>query len=72
MAYVKDLDEKGLLERNFDRPPLKDTVTVPVGGFRIFIFFLADNKIILIFIQRLYNNQICSRQSGNLDVSLPS
>ena len=37
---VIDLDAKGLLTRNFDRPPLKDTVTVPVGGnLRSFDFF---------------------------------
>ena len=33
MDYVKELDNNGKLERNFDRPPIKDTVTVPVGGF---------------------------------------
>jgi hypothetical protein len=26
------LDENDLIKRNLDRPPIKDTVTVPVGG----------------------------------------
>ena len=42
MDYIKDLDNQGLLQRNFDHPPLKDTVTVPVGGYTI-IRFIADN-----------------------------
>ena len=29
---VIDMDKNGTIARNFDRPPLKDTVTVPVGG----------------------------------------
>lgn len=32
---IKRLDEQGVLKRNLDRPPLKDTVTVPVGGKKI-------------------------------------
>ena len=36
------MDGKGLLKRNFNRPPLKDTVTVPVGGYTI-IRFYANN-----------------------------
>ncbi len=31
-SEIKQMDQNGLLKRNFDRPPLKDTVTVPVGG----------------------------------------
>jgi L-ascorbate oxidase len=42
MDYVKELDNKGLLKRNFDHPPLKDSVTVPVGGYTI-IRFIANN-----------------------------
>ena len=42
MATVKAMDKKGLLKRNFDRPPLKDTTTVPVGGYTI-IRFLTNN-----------------------------
>ncbi len=38
LDYVKKLDENGLIKRNLDRPPIKDTVTVPVGG--IFLFFV--------------------------------
>ena len=29
---VIKMDNNGTIQRNFDRPPLKDTVTVPVGG----------------------------------------
>jgi hypothetical protein len=28
MDYIKKLDSKGMLKRNLDRPPIKDTVTV--------------------------------------------
>ena len=42
MDFIKKLDADGLLKRNYDRPPIKDTVTVPVGGYTI-IRFLADN-----------------------------
>lgn len=42
-GQVKDLDEMGLIKRNLnDSPPLKDTVTVPDGGFTILRFY-ADN-----------------------------
>ena len=34
---VIKMDNNGTIQRNFDRPPLKDTVTVPVGGK---VFFL--------------------------------
>ncbi|CAL7934818.1 unnamed protein product [Xylocopa violacea] len=39
---VKALDEKGNIRRNLDRAPLKDTVTVPDGGFTI-VRFHANN-----------------------------
>ncbi|XP_076766747.1 uncharacterized protein LOC143433334 [Xylocopa sonorina] len=39
---VKALDEKGNIRRNLDRAPLKDTVTVPDGGFTI-VRFHAKN-----------------------------
>ena len=39
---IKDLDEKGLLKRNFNRPPIKDNIAVPSHGYAI-IRFIADN-----------------------------
>lgn len=30
------------MRRNYDNPPLKDTVTVPVGGYTV-LRFIADN-----------------------------
>ncbi|XP_064103002.1 uncharacterized protein LOC135213077 isoform X1 [Macrobrachium nipponense] len=42
LQAIKDLDEEGLLERNFDHPPTKDTVTVPDGGYTI-VRFIAKN-----------------------------
>lgn len=39
---IKEMDRLGQLKRNFNRPPLKDTVTVPDGGYTI-IRFKADN-----------------------------
>jgi hypothetical protein len=29
--YVEKLDKQGLLKRNFDRPPIKDTITLSTG-----------------------------------------
>lgn len=42
VSEVIDLDKRGQLLRNLDNPPVKDTVTVPVGGYTIFRF-VADN-----------------------------
>lgn len=39
---VKELDRQGLIERKLKRAPLKDTVTVPDGGYTI-VRFYADN-----------------------------
>lgn len=39
---VKRLDDAGLIRRHLDHAPLKDTVTVPDGGFTI-VRFHADN-----------------------------
>ncbi|XP_076673352.1 uncharacterized protein LOC143371730 [Andrena cerasifolii] len=39
---VKRLDDEGLIRRHLDHAPLKDTVTVPDGGFTI-VRFHADN-----------------------------
>ncbi|KAL0274857.1 UNVERIFIED_CONTAM: hypothetical protein PYX00_002890 [Menopon gallinae] len=39
---IQDIDKKGLLMRNLKEAPIKDTVTVPDGGYTI-IRFLADN-----------------------------
>ncbi|KAH8329363.1 hypothetical protein KR074_008677, partial [Drosophila pseudoananassae] len=42
IEMVKQLDQFNLLKRNFDHPPVKDTVTVPDGGYTI-IRFEASN-----------------------------
>lgn len=39
---VKNLDAAGLIRRKLDRAPLKDTVTVPDGGYTVLRFY-ADN-----------------------------
>ena len=39
---IKALDKKGAIRRNLDRAPLKDTVTVPDGGYTI-LRFHANN-----------------------------
>jgi hypothetical protein len=39
---VKTADREGRIHRKLDRAPLKDTVTVPDGGYTI-IRFIADN-----------------------------
>lgn len=40
--YVKKLDQSGELKRNFDRPVIKDTVSMPKGGY-VIVRFIADN-----------------------------
>lgn len=42
LEKILKLDEEGQLHRNLDKPPLKDTVTVPDGGYTI-IRFEASN-----------------------------
>ncbi|XP_055902686.1 uncharacterized protein LOC129938892 [Eupeodes corollae] len=42
IEQIKEMDRLGQLHRNFNRPPVKDTVTVPDGGYTI-IRFKADN-----------------------------
>ncbi|GFN97934.1 L-ascorbate oxidase [Plakobranchus ocellatus] len=39
---VTSLDQRGGIIRNFDRPPKKDTVTVPDGGYTV-VRFHANN-----------------------------
>ncbi len=41
-GFIKSLDESGLINRNFDFPPCKDTVIVPNNGYTI-VRFIADN-----------------------------
>lgn len=42
LQEVEELDTKGLIQRNLVNPPIKDTVTVPDGGYTI-IRFIASN-----------------------------
>ena len=39
---VKQRDRDGLIKRNLMDPPIKDTVTVPDGGYTV-LRFKADN-----------------------------
>lgn len=39
---VKALDKEGAIRRNLDHAPLKDTVTVPDGGYTV-VRFHANN-----------------------------
>ncbi|XP_031351625.1 laccase-like [Photinus pyralis] len=39
---AQELDKKGLLQRQFDRPVFKDTLTIPIGGY-IVIRFKSNN-----------------------------
>lgn len=39
---VKELERQGLIDRKLKRAPMKDTVTVPDGGYTI-VRFHADN-----------------------------
>ena len=40
--YIQQLDAAGKIVRNFDKPPIKDTVVVPDSGYTV-IRFLANN-----------------------------
>lgn len=42
VAEIKELERQGLIARKLKRAPLKDTVTVPDGGYTI-VRFHADN-----------------------------
>lgn len=42
LKHALDLDRRGLLNREFGRPPLKDTIAVPNNGY-VIIRFRADN-----------------------------
>ncbi|KAK4310942.1 hypothetical protein Pmani_017529 [Petrolisthes manimaculis] len=42
LAKIKEMDALGLIERNFDHPPAKDTVTVPDGGYTIIRFWATN------------------------------
>lgn len=51
------MDRKGLLKRNFKSPPLKDTVTIPSGGYTIFRFYANNPGIWMMhckFIFKIY------------------
>lgn len=39
---IKRMDKEGKLKRNLINPPLKDTVTIPAGGYTV-IRFYAEN-----------------------------
>ena len=38
LTDVISMDNNGLIKRNLDKPVIKDTVTVPVGGKNYFLF----------------------------------
>ncbi|CAL4125286.1 unnamed protein product, partial [Meganyctiphanes norvegica] len=42
LKKIQEMDRRGEIERNFNHPPRKDTVTVPDGGYTV-IRFIADN-----------------------------
>jgi FtsP/CotA-like multicopper oxidase with cupredoxin domain len=42
LKHALDLDRRGLLHRQFDLPPKKDTISVPNNGYVVFRF-RADN-----------------------------
>lgn len=42
LEEVKRRDEAGLIQRNLENAPLKDTVTVPDGGYTILRFHATN------------------------------
>lgn len=60
VEQVKKLDAEGKIKRKLSKAPLKDTVTVPDGGYTI-IRWYADNpgnKQILTFFNNKFDRQI--------------
>jgi hypothetical protein len=58
-AYIDDIkrmDEKGELKRNLEYPPIKDTVTVPSGGKRIYIsyYHIKSSSHVMIKLKRVH------------------
>lgn len=47
LKHALDWDRKGLLHRQFGKPPLKDTIAVPNNGY-VVLRFRADNPGIYI------------------------
>lgn len=45
---VKNLDSQGKIKRNFDSPPVKDTLPIPHGGYSV-IRFVAKNPGVWMF-----------------------
>lgn len=58
LKHALDLDRRGLLDRQFNLPPFKDTIAVPNNGYVIFRF-RADNpgKTLKTFLQ--YKQRKC-------------
>jgi L-ascorbate oxidase len=42
MDLIKEFDKNGTLRRNFVKPPIKDSVSLPINGYTI-IRFYANN-----------------------------
>ena len=42
VQQIREMDEMGLIERNLVNAPIKDTVSVPDGGYTI-VRFVANN-----------------------------
>lgn len=59
VAEVKELDRQGLIVRNLARAPLKDTVTVPDGGYTI-VRFHANNP------GKISQQYACQKKTGRL------
>ena len=38
MSKIIEMDENNLIHRNLYKPPIKDTVTVPMGGIYCYLF----------------------------------
>lgn len=51
LKHALDLDRRGLLHRQYDLPPVKDTIAVPNNGYVVFRF-RADNPG-WVFIQQI-------------------
>lgn len=61
VSEILKMDKAGEIRRNLVDAPLKDTVTVPDGGFTIIRFKATNPGGFSIFFSGFYYNVICSR-----------
>lgn len=55
---VKEHDRAGKIHRNLHNPPLKDTVTVPDGGYTIVRFYTHNPGRSLFYLEFMFSSNV--------------